>query len=68
MASFLAISSGLLFAHYYIPDIILMLQNGKKILKNILFINTYKGLEIDLKLFIVAIFIILIRNLQKALK
>jgi len=68
VATFLAISSGLLFSHYYMPDILLMLQGGEEMTKSISFINTHKGSEIDLKLFVVAVFTILIRNLQKALK
>ncbi|SHO81519.1 membrane protein [hydrothermal vent metagenome] len=68
VASFLAISSGLLFSQYYIPDIILMLQGGEEMTKSIAFINTHKGSELDLKLFILSIFVILLRNLQKALK
>ena len=68
VASFLAISSGLLFGHYYMPDILLMLQGGEEMTKSVAFINTHKGSELDLKLFIVAVFVILLRNLQKALK
>lgn len=68
IAAFLALSSGLLFAHYYIPDIVMMQHAGEAMTKTAEFINTHKGSEINFKLFAAAIFTLLIRNLQKGLK
>jgi len=68
VATFLTISTGLLFAHYYIPDIVMMQHAGESMTQSQEFINTHKGSEINFKIFAVAIFILLIRNLQKALK
>lgn len=67
-ATFLALATGLMFAHYYIPDIVLMQEAGEAMTKTTEFINTHKGSEINFKIFAVAIFVLLIRNLQKALK
>lgn len=68
VAIFFAIATGMMFSHYYIPDIINMQLAGEEMTKSIEFINTHKGSEINFKIFSVAIFVILVRNLQKALK
>jgi len=68
IAIFFAISTGMLFSHYYIPDIITMQLAGEEMTKSMEFINTHKGSEINFKIFSLAILVILIRNLQKALR
>ncbi len=68
IAIFFALSAGMLFSYYYIPDIIMMQLAGEEMTKSIEFINTHKGLEINLKIYFGAILVILVRNLQKALK
>jgi len=68
VAIFFAIATGMLFSHYYIPDIINMQLAGEEMIKSIEFINTHKGSEINFMIFSVAILIILVKNLQKALK
>ncbi len=68
IAIFFAIATGMLFSHYYISDIITMQLAGEEMTKSIEFINTHKGSEINFKIFSVAILVILVRNLQKALK
>jgi hypothetical protein len=68
VATFLALSTGLLFAHYYLPDIVMMQHAGEAMTKTTEFINTHKGSEINFKIFALAILVLLIRNLQKALK
>jgi len=67
-ATFLALATGLMFAHYYIPDIVMMQHAGEQMTQSQEFINTHKGSEINFKIFALAIFVLLIRNLQKALK
>ncbi|MEA2028500.1 MAG: DUF4149 domain-containing protein [Campylobacterota bacterium] len=68
VATFLALATGLMFAHYYIPDIVMMQHAGEAMTKTTEFINTHKGSEINFKIFALAIFVLLIRNLQKGLK
>jgi len=67
-ATFLALATGALFAHYYLPDIIMMQHAGETMTQTKEFANTHKGSEINFKIFALAIFVLLIRNLQKGLK
>lgn len=68
VATFFVIATGLLFAHYYIPDILAMQQAGEAATQSQTFINTHKGSEINFKVFSLALLILMIRNMQKACK
>jgi len=68
VAVFFALSSGLLFAHYYMPDILTMQSGGEAMTTTQAFINTHKGSEIDFKLFIASLLLLMVRNMQKACK
>jgi hypothetical protein len=66
ISTFLAISSGLLFAQYYIPSIVEM--QTQRITESELFQNIHFVSELDFKLFVFAILILLFLNLKKALR
>ncbi|MBL0721429.1 MAG: DUF4149 domain-containing protein [Sulfurovum sp.] len=68
IATFFAISTGLLFSQYYMPDIINMQSVGEVMTQSEAFINTHKGSEINFKIFTLAILVLMIRNMQKACK
>lgn len=66
VATFFVIATGLLFAHYYMPDILTMQMAGEAMTKSETFVNTHKGSEIDFKLFLLSLFVLIVRNMQKA--
>ena len=66
IATFFVIATGLLFAHYYMPDILTMQMAGEAMTQSEAFINTHKGSEIDFKLFSAALLVLIVRNMQKA--
>jgi len=68
IATFFAISTGLLFSQYYMPDIINMQLAGEAMTQSNAFINTHKGSEINFKIFSLAILVLMVRNMQKACK
>ncbi len=68
VATFLVLSTGLLFSQYYIPDIIEMQNQGEAITKSVTFINTHKGSEINFKIFSFAILLLIVQNMRKACK
>ena len=68
IATFFAISTGLLFSQYYMPDIINMQLAGEAMTQSDAFINTHKGSEINFKIFSLAILVLMVRNMQKACK
>jgi len=68
MATFVAIATGLMFGHYYMPDILTMQLAGEKMTQTQAFINTHKGSEIDFKLFAVALLVLMVQNMKKACK
>ncbi len=68
IATFFVIVMGLMFGHYYLPDILLMQQAGEEMTKSVEFINTHKGSEINFKLFSLALLVLMVRNMQKACK
>jgi NAD/NADP transhydrogenase beta subunit len=68
IATFFAIATGLMFGHYYLPDIVTMQMAGEKMTQTQAFINTHKGSEIDFKIFAAALLTLMIRNMQKACK
>ncbi|NOZ90906.1 MAG: DUF4149 domain-containing protein [Epsilonproteobacteria bacterium] len=68
MASFLVISSGLLFSSFYIPDIVQMQLQGEAITSSETFKNVHFASELDFKLFAFSTLALLILNLKKALR
>ncbi|MDQ7083642.1 MAG: DUF4149 domain-containing protein [Sulfurovum sp.] len=68
VASFFVITTGLLFAQYYIPDILAFQMQGVEMTESIAFENTHKGSEINSKIFAVALLSLIILNMRKACK
>jgi hypothetical protein len=68
VATFLVLATGLLFSHYYIPDIIAMQEQGVEATKSVSFINTHKGSEINFKVFSLALIVLMVQNMRKACK
>ncbi len=68
IATFLVVSSGLLFSSYYIPSVIEMQNGGEVITNSEIFKNTHFASELDFKLFSFAILLLLVLNLKKALR
>ncbi|MEA3456974.1 MAG: DUF4149 domain-containing protein [Campylobacterota bacterium] len=68
VAAFFVFATGLLFAHYYIPDILTMQMAGEEMTKSAAFASTHKGSEINFKIFSLALLVLMVRNMQKACK
>ena len=68
VATFIVLATGLLFAHYYLPDILAMQMGGEELTKSAAFANTHKGSEINFKIFSLALLVLIVRNMQKACK
>jgi len=68
VATFLVLATGLLFSQYYIPDIIMMQEQGVEVTQSITFINTHKGSEINFKIFSLALLVLIVQNMRKACK
>ncbi|MEA3418358.1 MAG: DUF4149 domain-containing protein [Campylobacterota bacterium] len=68
VATFFVFTTGLLFAHYYIPDILTMQMAGEEMTKSAAFVSTHKGSEINFKIFSLALLVLMVRNMQKACK
>lgn len=68
VATFIVFTTGLLFSHYYLPDILNMQLGGEAMTQSQAFINTHKGSEINFKLFSLALLVLIVRNMQKACK
>ena len=67
VSAFLVIASGLLYVHYYIPQILAFQAEGEKITESKLFENTHFASELDFKLFAAALLVLLARNLYRTL-
>jgi len=68
IATFFVITTGLMFGHYYLPDILLMQQAGEVMTESSNFINLHKGSEVNFKIFSLALLVLMVRNMQKACK
>jgi hypothetical protein len=68
VSAFLVLASGLLYVHYYIPQILEFQQKGEEITKSKLFENTHFASELDFKLFTTALLVLLARNLYRGLR
>lgn len=67
-AAFLVIATGVMFAHYYLPDILSMQQAGEAATQSQAFISTHKGSEINFKIFSAALLVLMIQNMRRACK
>ena len=65
-AAFVAVATGLMFGHYYIPDIITMQLGGEAMTQSQTFANVHKGSEINMKLFVAALLLLMVQNMRKA--
>jgi uncharacterized membrane protein len=68
IATFFTIATGLMFGHYYLPDILTMQMAGEEMTKSAAFIATHKGSEINFKIFSLALLVLIIQNMRKACK
>ena len=68
VATFFVVATGLMFGHYYLPDILTMQMAGEKMTQSVAFVNTHKGSEVNFKIFAAALLVLIVRNMQKACK
>ena len=68
LSAVVVVLSGLLYAHYYIPQILELQAQGEKVTESKLFENTHFASELDFKLFALALLILLVRNIYRNLK
>ena len=68
VSAFLVIASGLLYVHYYMPQILDFQKEGESVTASELFKNTHFAAELDFKLFTAALFMLLVRNLYRLLR
>jgi len=68
VAAFFVIATGLMFGHYYLPDILTMQMAGEEMTKSAAFIATHKGSEINFKIFSAALLVLIVQNMRKACK
>jgi len=68
VATFFVIATGLMFGHYYLPDILSMQMAGEEMTKSAAFISTHKGSEINFKIFSLALLVLIVQNMRKACK
>jgi len=68
ITTFFVIATGLMFGHYYLPDILTMQLAGEEMTKSAAFISTHKGSEINFKIFSLALLVLIIQNMRKACK
>ena len=68
IATFFVLATGLMFGHYYLPDILNMQLAGEKMTQSAAFINTHKGSEINFKIFSFALLVLIVQNMRKACK
>jgi uncharacterized membrane protein len=68
ISAFLVLASGLLYVHYYIPQILEFQKQGESAMQSKIFENTHFASELDFKLFALALTVLLARNLYRTLK
>ncbi len=66
--AFIVITTGLLYAHYYIPQILELQKMGESMTESKIFENTHFASELDFKLFALALLILLGRTLYRNLR
>lgn len=68
LSALMAISAGLFFGHYYLPDILTMQLAGEAMTKSEQFASAHMASEIDFKIFAFALLVLIVKNMQKACK
>ncbi len=68
ISAFIVITTGLLYAHYYIPQILELQKIGESMTKSKVFENTHFASELDFKLFTLALLVLLSRTLYRNLR
>lgn len=68
IAALLVLATGLLFSFYFVPEIVMMQQEGEQATQSQFFLNIHKASEINLKIFLFAVLILLIRHLQRHIR
>ncbi len=68
VSAFLVIAFGLLYVHYYMPQILEFQAKGEAITQSELFEKTHFASELDFKLFAAALLILMARNLWRGLR
>ncbi len=68
VSAFLVLSTGLLYVHYYMPQILEFQKEGEKVTESKLFENTHFASELDFKLFLAALTVLLARNLYRSIR
>jgi len=66
LSAMMAVFSGVLFAHYYMTDILTMQLAGEAMTQSDTFTGVHMASEIDFKIFALALLILIVRNMQKA--
>ncbi len=68
LSGFLVLASGLLYSHYYIPQILDLQRQGAEVTSSELFAHTHMASELDFKLFASALILLLGRTLYRTLR
>ncbi|OQX73881.1 MAG: hypothetical protein B6D59_04205 [Campylobacteraceae bacterium 4484_4] len=68
LSAVIVIASGLLFTHYYIPQILEFQAKGEVATQSELFEKTHFASELDFKLFAIALMLLMGRNLYRSLR
>lgn len=68
LAAFTTISSGLLYTHYYMPQILELQKEGESMTESTVFENVHLASELDFKLFAAALLVLIGRNLYLNLR
>lgn len=67
-AAFFVVATGVMFGHYYLPDILSMQQAGEAMTQSQAFINTHKGSEVNFKIYSFALLVLMVQNMRRACK
>ena len=65
IAALFIIGTGLLFSFYFIPEILMMQQQGEEATQSQFFLNVHKASEVNFKVYLFAVLVLLIRHLQR---
>jgi hypothetical protein len=68
LSAVLAVLSGLLYSHYYIPQILELQSQGEEATKSKIFENAHFASELDFKLFAIALLVLIVRNIYRNMK
>jgi len=66
LSAMMTLFSGILFAHYYMPDILTMQLAGEAMTQSDTFARVHTASEIDFKIFSLSLLVLIVRNMQKA--